>query len=231
MRNRWNRTLFYVIFLGVIIGVIIGSAGAQTDEGRNFPRYNFNVGGTFGIGRGDTGSFVGNSFAGVAGAGVNFSRLFGISAEYMYYDLDFRPSVAREQSLGTASGSLNAFSLNGIIRPPFHVGPYSAYGILGVGFYDRNTYSNVGALSVGALCQPSWRWWDVYCFDGVVPETPTQTLGSYTKVAGGYNFGGGLTYSMNHFHHAKVYAEFRIHHPYFSDSAMGAWPITVGLRW
>jgi len=224
LQKRWNRTLFFVIVLG-----LAGVTAAQTTDGqRNFPRFNFNAGGAFGIGRGDTGAFVGNSFAGVAGAGWNFSRLFGVNAEYMYYDLSFRPTVARQQNLGTASGSLNAISLNGIIRPPYHFGPYGFYGIAGVGFYDRNTYSNTGSVAF-ALCQPSWRWWDIYCFQGKAPDG--QSLGSYTKIAGGYNFGGGLTYSLNHFHHAKVYAEFRIHKPYFSDSDMGAWPITVGLRW
>ncbi len=229
MRNRWNRTLFFWIFLG--LGAAL--AGAQTDGQRNFPRFNFNAGGAFGIGRGDTGAFVGNSFAGVAGAGWNFSRLLGVSAEYMYYDLPLRPSVTLHQSLGSANASLNVVSLNGIIRPPYHVGPYGFYGILGVGFYDRNTYSNFGLLLAGSLCQPAWRWWDIYCsgIPPTVPASPQQSLGSYTKIAGGYNFGGGLTYNLNRWHHAKVYAEFRLHKPYFSDSDMGAWPVTVGLRW
>jgi hypothetical protein len=226
LQKRWNRMLLFVIFLGSAV-----VAAAQTDGQRNFPRFNFNAGGAFGDGRGDTGAFVGNSFAGVAGVGWNFSRLLGVSAEYMYYDLPLRPSVAINQSLGSANASLNAVSLNGIVRPPYHVGPYGFYGIFGVGFYDRNTYSNFGQLSAGSLCQPSWRWWDIYCFNGFVPASPPQSLGNFTKIAGGYNFGGGLTYNLNRWHHAKVYAEFRIHKPYFSDSDMGAWPFTVGLRW
>lgn len=226
MRNRWNRTLLCVIFLGLVAG----SAGAQEETQRNFPRFNFNVGGGYGIGRGDVAGYVGNSFQGTAGAGWNFSRLLGVSAEYMYYDLPFRPSVAIHQNLGTANASLNVVSLNGIIRPPYHVGRYGFYGIFGVGFYDRNTYSNTGSVN-NALCQPSWRWWDIYCFNGYVPGSPPQSLGTFTKIAGGYNFGGGLTYNLNRWHHAKVYAEFRLHKPYFSDSDMGAWPVTVGLRW
>lgn len=227
MRNRRNRTLFFLIFLGLAATL----AGAQTETQRNFPRFNFNAGGAFGVGRGDVGGFVGNSFAGVAGAGWNFSRWFGVSAEYMYYDMPLRPSVARNQSLGSANASLNVVSLNGLIRPPYHFGRYGFYGIFGVGFYDRNTYSNEGLLQVGSLCQPAWRWWDIYCFNGHVPDQPPQSLGSNTKIAGGYNLGGGLTYSLNRWHHAKVYAEFRIHKPYFSDSEMSMWPITVGLRW
>ncbi|MGH9641774.1 MAG: hypothetical protein ACRD3Q_05065, partial [Terriglobales bacterium] len=168
-------------------------------------------------------------------AGWNFSRLFGVSAEYMYYDMPFRPSVARSQSLGSANASLQAISLNGIIRPPYHLGPYGFYGIFGLSGYIRDTYSNTGALLPGTVWQPSWRWWDIYCQQQIngcfVPDSPSQSLGSYRKLAGGYNIGGGLTYSMSRLHHAKVYAEFRFHHPYFSDSDMKVWPITVGLRW
>jgi Outer membrane protein beta-barrel domain len=207
---------------------MVASASAQTE--RNYPRFNFNIGGGYGIGRGDTAGFVGNSFQASAGAGLNFSRIFGVDAEYMYYDMPFRQSVAVSQNLGSANASLNIISLNGIVRAPFHVGRYGAYGIFGVGFYDRNTYSNTGSVNL-ATCQPSWRWWDIYCFDGRVPASPPQSLGSYTKIAGGYNFGGGLTFDLNRWHHSKIYAEFRIHKPYFSDSEMGAWPFTVGLRW
>lgn len=228
MRNRWNRTLFFLVFMGVVVA----SGSAQEEGQRNFPRFNFNVGGGYGIGRGDVAGFVGNSFHGTAGAGWNFSRLFGVDAEYMYYDLPIRPSVANRQGLGNANASLNVVSLNGIVRPPYHFGRYGFYGIFGVGFYDRNTYSSTGSVNL-ALWQPSWRWWDIYCAGQpcYVPASPPQSLGTFTKIAGGYNMGGGLTYSLNRWHHAKVYAEFRMHHPYFSDSSMGAWPFTVGLRW
>jgi hypothetical protein len=225
--NLWNRTAFCAIFLAIAAVL----AGAQTDQQRNFPRFNFNVGGGYGIGRGDAGAFVGNSWQGTAGAGLNFNKWFGVSAEYMYYDLSFRPSVAIQQHLNNASGSLNAVSLNGIIRPPYHMGPYGFYGIFGLSGFVRNTYASTGDVNL-ATCQPSWRWWDIYCFDGRVPAAPpTVSIGSNTKLAGGYNYGIGLTYGLNRWHHAKVYAEFRYEKPYFSDSAMPLLPFTVGLRW
>jgi hypothetical protein len=235
LRNRWNRTLFFLMFLALAVATAGAQAGVQPEEKRNFPRFNFNVGGGVGIGRGDAGSFSGNSFFGVGGAGWNFNKLFGASAEYMYYDLPIRPSVAISQHLGSANASLNAISLNGIVKVPYKLGRYGAYGIFGVGFYDRNSYSNAGSLQPGTLWQPSWRWWDIYCqiqsSGCFVPASPAQSLGSFSKIAGGYNFGGGLTFDLNRWHRAKVYAEFRIHKTYFSDSDMGAWPITVGLRW
>ena len=58
-----------------------------------------------------------------------------------------------------------------------------------------------------------------------------QNLGSLSKIAGGYNWGGGVTYSLGRWHHAKVYGEFRYHKAYQSDVETVVWPLTVGLRW
>ena len=85
-----NRILFLLTFCGLIV-----SASAQSD----FNRFNFTAGGGLGIGRHDVANFVGNSYFEVAGGGVNFSRMFGVDAEYMHYDLGFRPSVTRPANL------------------------------------------------------------------------------------------------------------------------------------
>ncbi len=211
------------------MGVFVATALAQFEGTSKFPRFNFNVGGGYGVGRGDVGSFVGNSFFAVGGAGMNFSRIFGFSGEYMYYDLTPRQSVRLSQGLQTASGSLQSASLNGIVRVPYHSGGFSPYGIFGVGFYDRRVSSSTGTLNAGAPCQPAWTWWDIYC-PGI--NTPyQQNLGSFSKIAGGYNYGGGVTYNLNRWHKAKVYAEYRYHKAYQSDVKTIVWPFTVGLRW
>ncbi len=222
MRNRAFCTLFFV-------ALAVAPALAQ-DQADNFPRYNFNAGGGYGIGRGLVGSLVGNSFFGVGGAGVNLSRVFGLSGEFMYYDLTLRPSVSNRQGLPGNSGSLDSFSLNGIVRAPYHWGPFGAYGIFGVGFYRRTESTTKETLSYGP-CQPAWVWWDVYC-NGNPPSIQTpQTISTFTKDAGGYNFGGGITYRLNHLHNAKIYGEFRYHKAYHSDTETVVWPLTVGLRW
>ena len=66
---------------------------------------NFTAGAGVGLGRGEVADFVGNSFQGVVGGGVNFSRLFGADAEYMYYDLNLKSTVSQSQSLNSASGT------------------------------------------------------------------------------------------------------------------------------
>lgn len=230
MRNRWLGVL-------VFLGVSAASSVAQFDSNVKFPHLNFNVGTGYAVGRGDVGSFVGNApftFA-VGGAGLDFNRLLGFSGEYMYYDLTPRRSVSDGQNLGNATGALHSASLNGIIRSPVSLGRYHAYGILGVGFYDRRVSSNTGLIAAGSIYQPAWVWWDINHYfnpaDGLDHTRMNQTMGFNSKIAGGYNFGGGITYPLNHLHNASVYAEFRYHKAYQSDVQTIVWPITVGLRW
>ena len=205
-----------MLLLVILSGVFVASAWAQADGKSNFPRFNFNVGGGYGVGRGDVNTFVGNSFLAVGGAGMNFNRIFGFSGEYMYYDLGIKPSVRLSQQLGNTSESLNSAPLNGIVRVPYRFAGLSAYGIFGVGFYDRRIKTSVAFVDAGAVCRQTWQdRGDVFCVGGVVPspnpiypKSGPEAMGSFSKIAGGYNYGGGLTYPLHHWHNAKVYGEF-----------------------
>ena len=216
-----NRILFLLVFCG-----LIASASAQS----NFNRFNFTAGGGPGIGRGDVASFVGNSSQVVVGGGVNFSRMFGVDAEYMYYDLGFRPSVKQGQGLANQSGHMQSVSLDGIVNVPRHLGKLGAYGIFGIGFYDRSVSVPRRLLQADTPCQPAWTWWDLDCGLNNVITTP-QWMSSNTKVAGGFNYGGGVTYRLKSLHDAKFYVEWRYHRAYQSDVKTIVMPVTVGLRW
>lgn len=223
-----NRILVFLAFCG-----IAASASAQS----NFSHLNFTVGAGEGIGRDEVAAFVGNSGQVTLGAGWNFSRMFGVDAEYMFYDLSFRPSVIQGQSLLHPSGHMQSVSLDGIVNVPRHLGKAGAYGIFGIGFYRRSVSETRQLLVPGETCQPAWiRWWDIYCTAGTpqaIPPPPAaaQTLSSLSKDAGGFNFGGGVTYPLNYLNHAKVFLEFRYHRAYQSDGQTIVMPITVGLRW
>jgi Outer membrane protein beta-barrel domain len=217
------RNLILLCF--AFLGVGIGSAMAQS----SLPMLNYDVGGGFGIGRGAVGSFVGNSFEAEAGVGMNFTRMFGFNAEYMYYNLNLRQGVSENQALPNGVGHMNSWSLNGLVRAPFHFGRLGAYGIFGVGFYQRVNSATTGAVAAGSRCQPAWVWWDIYCVNGFVLSQ--QYIGSNTKVAGGFNAGGGATYRLNRWHDAKLFLEWRYHRAYTSDIQTTVMPVTVGLRW
>ena len=225
-----NRILFLLAFCG-----LIASASAQS----NFNRYNFTAGGGEGIGRADVAAYVGNSFQGVAGGGINFNRMFGVDAEYMYYDLNFRPSVKLGQALANQSGNMQSISLDGIVTVPRHLGKLGAYGIFGLGFYRRSVSIPSVFRANGTIYQPAWRWWDLTWVNYQLPNPVIfnpgppygETMSSNSKDAGGFNYGGGLTYRLNHLHNSKVYVEWRYHRAYQSDGKTIVMPITVGLRW
>jgi len=216
-----NRILLLLVFCG-----LVASASAQSD----FNRFNFTAGGGLGIGRHDVASFVGNSPFFVAGGGMNFTRFLGADAEYMYYDLGFRPSVENNQGLANQGGHMQSVSLDGIVNVPRHLRKFAAYGIFGVGFYARSVSVPSRFLQAGTPCQPAWKWWDLTCNLTNVITIP-QTMSSNTKVAGGFNYGGGITYRLNHFHNARLYAEWRYHRAYQSDGQTIIMPITIGFRW
>ena len=222
-----HRVLCYALFFGLSVA----TASAQS----NFRRFNFDVGGGLGIGRGDVGKFVGGSYFGEVGGGLNLSRRFGFNAEYMYYDLPLKPSVIQNQFLlPGAGGNVQSGSLNGIVKAP-SFGRWGAYGIFGVGWYQRNVSNHKEPLLPNTTCQPAWRWWDVTCVSSgtgppVIPNSPAQALSSNTKGAGGFNAGGGVTYPFNRLH-AKWYLEARYHRAYHSDGQTTFIPVAVGLRW
>ena len=221
-----HRVVCFVAFFGLSIA----TASAQS----TLKRFNFNVGGGLGIGRGDVGKLVGASPHGEAGFGMNVSRRFGFDAEYMYYDLPLKPSVIQNQFLlPGAGGNVQSGTLNGIVKMPFFG---RAYGIFGVGWYQRNVSNRREPLSPGTACQPAWRWWDLTCVassnfgPSVIPNSPAQAISSNSKGAGGFNAGAGVTYPFKRLH-AKWYLEARYHRAYHSDGQTSFIPVTIGLRW
>jgi hypothetical protein len=216
--TKWVLLVFFCCGL-------IASASAQSD----FNRYNFNAGGGLGIGRSYVAAFVGNSYHGVVGGGMNFSRTFGVDAEYMYYDLTLRRSVSLNQSLSNPSGHLQSVSLNGIVTVPRRYNKLGAYGIFGVGFYQRSVSARSQLLAPGTVCQDAWvRWWGINCTNGAVLSP--QTMSSNSRDAIGFNYGGGITYPLGLLH-SKLYFEARYHRAYQSDAKTIVIPITFGLRW
>ena len=81
-----------------------------------------------GIGRDDVASYVGNSFQGVVGGGINFSRMFGVDAEYMYA-CGFRSNVIQVPEPARAAGRMQSVSLDGIVTVPRQLWKVGAYDI------------------------------------------------------------------------------------------------------
>ncbi len=210
----------------------MASASAQSI----FNRLTWNAGAGEGIGRGAVAGYVGNSNFAVAGGGMNFTRMFGADAEYMYYDLGFRPSVKGQQGqqgqqyLNDQTGHMQSISLDGVVNVPRHLRKFGAYGIFGIGFYDRTVSIPGRELAAGTPYQPAWQWWDLTWQNNVFgTNLNAQYMSSKSKIAGGFNYGGGVTYPLHD--RTKLYIEWRYHRAYQSDVQTIVMPITLGLRW
>jgi hypothetical protein len=155
--------------------------------------------------------------------------MLGVKAEYMFDNLSFQESVKQFQGLQGAAGSLQSLTLNGVANFPLQ-GRWGVYGIGGFGVYRRYVSVPNKFLAQGTVCQPAWIWWSIKCdANGLV--APAQTLSSRSEFAGGYNFGGGLTYRLAALHRAKLYGEGRYHHAYTGASKTSVFVATFGLRW
>jgi hypothetical protein len=213
----------------ILFLLALGGLGITAASGQSFNRFNFNVGGGLGGAFGDVGKFTGTSYNGVVGGGMNFGRHFGVKAEYMYYNLSFKDSVKSGQGLPDATGHLQSATLNLVYSHTLQ-DRWGVYAIGGGGWYQRTVDARSQFLPQGTVCQPAYRLWGIACTTGINPLVdPAQTLSSKTVSAGGYNFGGGLTYRIQW--KAKVYVEGRYHHSYTSDDHTNVFPVTVGLRW
>src|SRR5260370_29836967 len=116
-------------------------------------------------------------------------------------------------------------SRGGLVTVPRHFGKLGAYGILGIGFYRRSvSLEHAQPLEPLTICQPAWRWWDLTCVNGAI-QAP-QSMSSNSKDAGGFNYGGGLTYRLKHLHDSKVYIEGPYQRAYHSDGKHLVMPIT-----
>jgi len=226
-----NRILLLVFFCG-----LVASASAQL----NFDHLTFNAGGGLGLGRDTVSALVGNSAQVEAGAGIKLNRLFSVDAEYMYYNLGFKQTLKdNDQLLAGQKGHMQSISLDGIVNVPKHIGKFGAYGIFGIGFYDRTVSVPRQFIAAGTQYNPAYLWWDLTTINNILNGNyNAQYISSNSKVAGGFNYGGGVTYRLYHhseaasnLHNAKLYLEWRYHRAYQSDGKTIVMPITVGFRW
>jgi hypothetical protein len=214
-----------ILCLLAACGMFIASASGQA----TLNRFTFSAGGGPGFNFSDASKFANNSYNVVVGGGMNFSRMFGARAEYMYYNLPIKQSVIDQQGLPGASAHEHAVTINGTFTYPLH-SSWGFYGIAGVGWYRRTASANSHTLTTNTVCQPAWVWWGITCgTNGLV--SPEQTLSSLSSDAGGFNVGGGVTYRVKRLGRARAFAEARYHRAYQSDSHTSVLPLTFGLRW
>jgi hypothetical protein len=191
------------------------------------PKYNFDIGGGFGLPQGSVGDFANTGANFVVGAGPNLGQSLGFNAEFMWQNLPPKSEIVALTGAPDGSARLYAVTGNMMVHSA-EAHKAGLYGIGGIGWYHRSWELTRPSVSIGSVCLPSYVWWGVVCQNGLVSSTTVLSSGSTDGF--GWNIGGGVTYRLGQ-SHAKLYTEARYHFAYHSNINTKVIPITFGLRW
>jgi len=205
--NRKFVAKFVSKFVTVISFMIL--AGSIAAQGQDERKWTVNVGGGFGVPVAGTSDYVDTGGNVVAGGGYNFSRMLGVTGEFMWQGLPVRDN--NRLQIGALNAKSNLYSVTGniLVRMPIGDRRIGAYAIGGTGWYRRSDSLTRSVLVPGTVCVPAWNWWVPVCVNGLVPAE--QVLGSRSSDVLGANGGMGLTFKVGE-GGMKVYAEARFHY-------------------
>jgi hypothetical protein len=172
-------------------------------------KYTFLVGAGFTVPVGNSHGYLAPSYNIQAGVGRNFSKKFGVQAEFDWANFGFQTATLNnllaiynndlDAGLPQIGGNSHiwSFTLDPIMNF-YSSDSWGAYVIGGGGFYHKT--ANFTTPSIGQEC-------DIFgnCFQ----FQANQTIDKYTSNAIGVNGGAGVTYKFSRFAAEKLYAEAR----------------------
>jgi Outer membrane protein beta-barrel domain len=173
-------------------------------------KYTFLVGAGFTLPVGTTHNVLAPSYNIQAGVGRNFSKKFGVQAEFDWANFGFQTATLNSQLAIYNGDPLDAgipqlggtthdwsFTLDPIMNF-YNSDTFGAYVIGGGGFYHK--VANFTTPSIGQEC-------DIFgeCFQ----FQANATIDKYTSNAFGVNGGAGLTYKFSRFAPERLYVEAR----------------------
>jgi hypothetical protein len=212
-------------FLGLLATLFFTSTCSFGQD--EAPRYNFDIGGGFGLPQSSVSNFANTGGNFVVGGGPNFGPAVGANVEFMWQDLPPKDEIVA--LTGAPDGAARMYSVTGNLMlhsPERHKA--GLYGIGGIGWYHRSWELTRPSIAIGTTCLPSYAWWGVVCGNGLVESTAVLSSGSSDGF--GWNIGAGLTYRLGE-SHAKLYTEARFHYAYHEGINTKVLPIVFGLRW
>ncbi len=215
------KKYFAVLFLILVCASVSGFGQVEASK------FNFNIGGGFGLPQGNLSNFANTGGNFVVGGGLNLGPALGFNGEFMWQDMP--PKDAIIAATGAPDGSARTYSLTGNLMlhsPESHHAGF--YGILGGGWYHRSWELTRPSISVGTVCLPSYAFWGVVCDNGLVESTTELNSGS--SDGAGWNVGAGVTFRLGE-SHTKLYSEVRYHVAYYNTLDTRILPVTFGVRW
>ncbi len=193
---------------------------------KEYTDWTYHVGLGASLTSGTTEKFV-RSGGPVAAVGVarNYSKYFGFQADFEFDNLPLRDSAMLLAQAPGATSHVYSFALDPIIYVPVN-SDWSAYIVMGPGFFHRSGKLNSSTAVAGTACNAFWQWWGT-CFNGSIPLNNRFLNTSQNELAA--NFGGGLARRITP--KIEIYAEFRYLHGSGGGRTTDLRPITVGMRW
>jgi len=163
-----------------------------------------------------------NGFNFVASGGPRFNRHFSLTLDFSLHYMDVKNFLeSPETGVDLSFGSMvRMWSLT--LNPSYEFikqERFSSYATGGYGLYNRKLLLAAPGVIPAAACDQFWN---------VCVGTSSETFtGDFSIYKGGYNFGGGVTFTP----HVKFFVETRYHHMFTSKGATTVVPLTFGIRW
>jgi hypothetical protein len=214
------RKLVTIISFIILAGPI--SAQAQDEK-----KWTVQGGAGFGVPVAGTSDYVETNANIVIGGGYDFTRIIGVTGEFMWQGLSVKDNNILQ--IGALDAKSNLYSVTGNLRLTEPTGgKFGAYAIGGTGWYRRSDALTRPVVVPGTVCAPAWNWWVPVCFNGLVPAE--QVLDSRSSDVLGANGGAGITYKVAE-NGMKVYAEARFHYAPTEQVFTRVVTSTFGVRW
>lgn len=187
-------------------------------------KYDFFVGGGFGIPAGTQSNYLSTSWGFQVGGGRNFNKNFGVNLQFDYDHFGMTGATVDNQealynyyinlyctedpvdcanngvtTVSGLDGNSHIWSLS--LDPIYNIrsgAGMGAYITGGVGFYHK--VANFTVPAVGEECDPYY---------GCYEYEANQVIDHYTSNAPGFNGGFGVTYKFSKFASERLYAEVR----------------------
>ena len=202
------------------------STSARKVKPRDYKNWAFNVGGGASITSGTTKTFV-RGGGGIAGAGVarNYSKYFGLRADFQFDNLPLRNSALGLAQAPGGTAQVYSVMVGPIINLPV-TKDWGGYLIFGPGYFRRTGKLDSSTAVPGSACNSFYAWWGS-CVSGSLPLSGNFLSSSQNEF--GYNFGGGITRKIRP--SIEIYAEYRFVHGKRNGITTDFRPITLGIRW
>ncbi len=193
---------------------------------RDYKNWNFNVGGGASLTNGTTNTFV-RGGGGVVAGGVarNYSKYFGLRADFQWDNLPLRNSALQMAQAPGATSQVYSVMLDPIITLPV-AKLWDVYIVFGPSYYHRSGKLNSSTALPGSACNGFFTWWGT-CYAGSLPLNKNFLSESQNEFGENFGFGAARKIRPN----LEIYAEFRYLHGKRHGLTTDLRPITVGLRW